>query len=169
MLTKPSLVYRPSDIKFGGLESAAATIASLGLTAPRSREVEDAARLPWEPCGTGGAMGRGAGGEGWVYSVMTDKRDVNERLRKLLSDIGLRVAVLRSDVDTKDREAWIAENGPKLDVCISHPKLVQTGLDFYAQNRSYYFPTLWLLYTGTITFVARQASRRAWSVVPWAD
>jgi hypothetical protein len=112
---------------------------------------------------------KAAGRQVWVYSVMTDARDVNERLRKLLSDIGLRVAVLRSDVESKEREAWIAENGPKLDVCISHPKLVQTGLDFYAKDRSYNFPTLWFHSTGTSTFVVRQAARRAWRLTQWAD
>ena len=110
---------------------------------------------------------KAAGRKVWVYSVMTDTHDVNERLRSVLAGVGLSVGVLRSKIPTKKREEWIAENGPKLDVCISHPKLVMTGLDFFDKLRRYNFPTLQFYSTGTSTFVVRQAARRAWRLMQW--
>lgn len=107
---------------------------------------------------------KAAGRQVWVYCVMTDARDVNERLRKLLASSGLRVDVLRSSVETGDREAWIAEKAPKLDVCISHPQLVETGLDLFDKQGSYNFPTLFFYSPGFSTFTVRQASRRAWRI-----
>lgn len=104
------------------------------------------------------ALGR----QTWVYSTMTDARDVNERLRGLLAGVGLKTEVLRSSVDTGDREDWIAKHAPGVDVCISHPQLVETGLDLFAKDRSYNFSTLYFYSTGTSTFTQRQAARRSY-------
>jgi hypothetical protein len=103
----------------------------------------------------------------WVYCVMTDARDVNERLRQLLSDAGLRVDVLRAKVETTEREAWIAERMPNLDVCISHPQLVETGLDFFQKmgdSYAYNVPSIIGYSVGYSTFTMRQAMRRAWRI-----
>jgi hypothetical protein len=100
----------------------------------------------------------------WIYTVMTDKRDVCCRLQSLLEAKGLRVAVLRASVETKKREEWIAKNGPTHDVIISHPQLVQTGLDLFDKAGRYNFPTLAFYLTGYNTFTLRQASRRAWRI-----
>jgi hypothetical protein len=111
----------------------------------------------------------------WVYCVMTDARDVNERLRKLLDDAGLRVAVLRASVETTEREAWIARHAPLCDVIVSHPQLVETGLDFFAKQGVsaggtgtdaylYNFPTIVGYSLGYSTFTMRQAMRRHWRI-----
>src|SRR5439155_1721737 len=42
----------------------------------------------------------------------------------------------------KRREAWIAEHGPTLDVIISHPRLVETGLDLFDKAGRHNFPTI---------------------------
>ncbi len=78
----------------------------------------------------------------WVYSNMTDTHDVNERLRSLIAQTGIRVEILRSTVPTTEREEWIAEHAPGADVMVSHPQLVETGLDFFDLPRTYNFPTV---------------------------
>lgn len=107
---------------------------------------------------------REEGRKTWIYSVMTDKRDVCGRLQGLLEAEGLRVAILRAKVKTTDREEWIEKHGPTHDVIISHPQLVQTGLDLFDKLGRYNFPTLAFYLTGYNTFTLRQASRRAWRI-----
>jgi hypothetical protein len=74
----------------------------------------------------------------------------------------LRLGVLRSSVEPAKREERIAKNAPKLDVIISHPKLVETGLDLFDKGGSYNFCTLVFYETGYSLFCLRQASRRSW-------
>jgi hypothetical protein len=71
---------------------------------------------------------------------------------------------LRSSTNLSKREAWIAEHAPKLDVVISHPRLVETGLDLFDKNGAFNFPTLCFYETGYNLFTLRQASRRAWRI-----
>lgn len=104
---------------------------------------------------------RRRGRKSWVYTEMTgDKWDVGPRLVKILEKQGLRVGILRSQGNggpkPEDREAWIAKNSPKVDVVISNPNLVKTGLDLYD------FPTLIFYFIGDNTYTLRQAARRAW-------
>jgi hypothetical protein len=66
-----------------------------------------------------------------VFAVYTQKRDVTRRLDQILTREGIRTAVLRSNVDTSKREAWYARQIKQgVQVVISHPKLVETGLDY---------------------------------------
>lgn len=82
------------------------------------------------------------GRQTWVYVQFTDKRDVLERLRDLLERNGFKAGVLRSSIPLTKREAWIAKNAPGKDVVLSHPQLVETGLDLFDKNGKYNFPTL---------------------------
>ncbi len=94
-----------------------------------------------------------------VYAVYTQKRDVTQRWKQLLVREGIRVEVLTVDVPPEAREAWYERqlrNG--MQVCICHPKLVQTGLDLLA------FPTIIFGETGYSIYVLRQASRRSWRI-----
>ena len=109
------------------------------------------------------------GRKSWVYCVMTEARDVNERLRQLLADAGLRVEVLRAKIETTEREAWIAEHAPKCDVIVSHPQLVETGLDFFDASGTYNIPSIIGYSLGYSTFTMRQAMRRAWRIGQRAD
>lgn len=109
------------------------------------------------------------GRKSWVFCEMTQKRDVQPRLKRLIEAEGLKVAILRSkDVPTKKREQWIAANAPFADVIISHPKLVETGLDFFRKDRRgeyrYNIPSLFFYQTGMQTSTLRQASGRAWRI-----
>ena len=65
-----------------------------------------------------------------VFAVYTRKHDVTARLQRILSNEGIRTAVLRASVDASKREAWYARQvRDGVQVVISHPNLVETGLD----------------------------------------
>ena len=100
----------------------------------------------------------------WVYVQFTDKHDVQCRLENLFTRAGFQVAVLHSSVPLARREEWIAEHAPKLDVVISHPRLVETGLDLFDKNGRHNFPTICFYETGYNLFTLRQASRRSWRI-----
>jgi hypothetical protein len=107
-----------------------------------------------------------AGNQVWVYCTMTNKRDVQPRLKRLLEGIGLRVAILRAGtVSTKKRLKWIDDNGPKNDVIISHAELVKTGVDFFGKKPdSHNFNAIVFYETGYSILTLRQAARRAWRI-----
>lgn len=101
----------------------------------------------------------------WVFVQYTETHPVLERLRRVLTDAGLKAGVLKSSVPVAKREAWIADNAPGLDVVISHPKLVETGLDLFDNGPGgHNFCTIMFYETGYNTFTLRQASRRGWRI-----
>ena len=94
-----------------------------------------------------------------IYAVYTQKRDVTRRLECILTNEGIRVAVLTTDVPPETREGWYERqlrSGVQAVIC--HPKLVQTGLDLIE------FPTILFYETGYSIYVLRQASRRSWRI-----
>ncbi len=94
-----------------------------------------------------------------VFAVYTQKHDVTARIQRILSNEGVRTAVLRASVDTSKREAWYARQLKEgVQVVISHPKLVETGLDLLD------FPTILFYESGYSLHTLRQASRRSWRI-----
>ena len=94
-----------------------------------------------------------------IYAVYTQKRDVTQRLERILTNEGIRVALLTTDVPPEARENWYdrqLRGGVQAVIC--HPKLVQTGLDLID------FPTILFYETGYSIYVLRQASRRSWRI-----
>lgn len=94
-----------------------------------------------------------------IYAVYTQKRDVTRRLEQILTNAGIRIAVLTTDVPPESREGWYERqlrSGVQAVIC--HPKLVQTGLDLIG------FPTILFYETGYSIYVLRQASRRSWRI-----
>jgi hypothetical protein len=90
---------------------------------------------------------------------------VLERLERIVGDAGFSVKVLDAEkVPTRNRSAWIARNGPGMDVIISHPQPVRTGLTLFDAMGSHNFPTLVFYETGYDLFTLRQASRRSWRI-----
>ncbi len=68
-------------------------------------------------------------------------------------------------VKTRDRLDWIKKNGSKCDVVISHPQLVQTGLDFFGKGEDRHnFNSIVFHQTGYNPFTMQQAARRAWRI-----
>jgi hypothetical protein len=106
----------------------------------------------------------GAGNQLWVFCTMTDKRDVQPRLQRLLQDEGLRGKIMRGkSVKPRQRLQWIEENGPKADVIISHAELVKTGIDFFSKKPGgHNFNAINFYETGYSVLTLRQAARRAW-------
>jgi len=107
---------------------------------------------------------RWSGRQSWVFVQYTQERDVCQRLADLCGNRGLRAKILRSSVAPAKREQWIAKNSHGVDVMISHPKLVETGLDLFCKNGGHNFPSLCFYETGYNLFTLRQASRRAWRI-----
>jgi SNF2 family DNA or RNA helicase len=105
-----------------------------------------------------------AGRQCWVYVQITEKHGLLERLRSLLDRHGLKVGVLKANVELAKREEWIAKNGKNVDVVLSHPKLVETGLDLFDKGGNHNFCTLIFYQTGYNLFTLRQASRRSWRI-----
>ena len=94
-----------------------------------------------------------------VFAVYTRKHDVTARLEEILNNEGIRTAVLRASVDTSKRETWYARQVKEgVQVVISHPKLVETGLDLLE------FPTIIFYESGYSLHTLRQASRRSWRI-----
>lgn len=104
------------------------------------------------------------GRQTWVYIQRVNDRDVAGRIHKILTDAGLRSAIMRSSVSPREREEWIYKKGRDLDVCISHPDLVKTGLDLFAPDGNHNFPTLVFHQTGYQTFTMMQAKCRSWRI-----
>lgn len=102
------------------------------------------------------ALGRKIG----VFCTHTERRDITGRLKGLLEQSGLRVAVLKSDtVIPEKREDWIKDKVYEgIDVLICHPRIVQTGLDLLD------FPTLIFYQVEYSVYTLRQASRRSWRI-----
>ena len=94
-----------------------------------------------------------------VYSIYTGKQDITTRLKAVLSDNGLKTAVLRSTVSPDKREDWIMEQVDRgIDCLICNPELVKTGMDLYD------FPALLFMQSGTNVYTVQQAARRSWRI-----
>jgi len=94
-----------------------------------------------------------------VFVTYTGEHSMLHRLQRILQQAGIRAAVMESKVPTEKREAWYAERSKEgVQVCICHPKLVETGLDLLE------FPTIYFYETGYSLHTLRQASRRSWRI-----
>ncbi|POD00336.1 hypothetical protein BKM20_26205 [Pseudomonas avellanae] len=80
-------------------------------------------------------------------------------MKRVLEQSGLKVAVLRASVDTARREDWILDQVDRgVDVLITNPELVKTGLDLLD------FPTIAFMQTGYNVYTVQQAARRSWRI-----
>ena len=94
-----------------------------------------------------------------MYAVYTRKRDVTARLANILARAGIRVAVLTSAVPPEKREAWFAQRLREgVQVTISHPRIIETGLDLLSHPSPIFYESGYLLHT------LRQLSRRSWRI-----
>lgn len=100
---------------------------------------------------------RQAGRRVLVYCTHTQTRDITKRLDHILQRAGLRSTILPATVAPERRMQWIDDRTAQgLDVLISQPRLVSTGLDLVA------YPTLVWYEVDYSTYLVRQASRRSW-------
>lgn len=102
---------------------------------------------------------KAAGRKVLVYSIYSGTRDTTSRLKAELEQEGFKVAVLRASVDATRREDWVADQVERgIDVLISNPELVKTGLDLLE------FPTIVFMQSGYNVYTVQQASRRSWRI-----
>ena len=103
--------------------------------------------------------------QSWVFACYTNTHPVLGRLEKIIRDAGLTVKVLdAAKVPTRHRSQWIADNAPGVDVLVSHPQPVRTGLTLFDALGRHNFPSIAFYETGYDLFTLRQASRRAWRI-----
>jgi len=94
-----------------------------------------------------------------AYSIYSGTRDTTARLKALLEARGFKVGVLRATVDASKREDWVAEQVDRgIDVLITNPELVKTGLDLLD------FPTIVFMQSGFNVYTVQQAARRSWRI-----
>ena len=94
-----------------------------------------------------------------VYSIYSGTRDTTARLKAQLEQHGFKVAVLRASVDAARREEWVADQVERgIDVLITNPELVKTGLDLLE------FPTIAFMQSGYNVYTLMQAARRSWRI-----
>ncbi|GAH11493.1 unnamed protein product, partial [marine sediment metagenome] len=101
---------------------------------------------------------KAAGRRVLVYCTHTKRRDVTQRLLSIFTSNGLSAEILKQSIASEKREVWIQEHTGSLDVLITNPKLVQTGLDLVQ------FPTIIFFEIEYSVYTLRQASRRSWRI-----
>jgi SNF2 family DNA or RNA helicase len=151
LLAWPDCCFREENVvhprKRGTLATVPALFGELDVM-PKEREMIDI-------CHSEHAAGR----KTLVYTVYSGKRDTTSRLKLLLEREGLKVAVLRASVNASRREDWIADQLERgMDVLITNPELVKTGLDLLA------FPTIVFMQSGYNVYTLQQAARRSWRI-----
>lgn len=85
--------------------------------------------------------------------------DTQEKLTKILTEAGYRVATLKSTVPPNKREEWVEKQvAAGIQVMITNPSLVETGLDLNDFTTIYHYNVAYNLFT------LRQSSRRSWRI-----
>ena len=93
-----------------------------------------------------------------VYTSWT-RTDSQQKLLKLLTGAGYRTEIMSEEIRPRAREEWVQKRlSAGLQVLITNPSLVETGLDLNA------FTTLVFYSMGYKLFTLRQASRRSWRI-----
>jgi hypothetical protein len=85
--------------------------------------------------------------------------DSQEKLSKLLMEQGYRVSILTTAIQPNKREEWVERQVQSgVQVLITNPSLVETGLDLNDFTTLYYYNISYNLFT------LRQSSRRSWRI-----
>jgi hypothetical protein len=93
-----------------------------------------------------------------IYTNWT-RLDTQHKLKTLLTEAGYKTEILPATIPPKDRERWVqGKLDDGMQILISNPSLVQTGLDLNA------FTTLIFYDTGYKLFTLRQAARRSYRI-----
>ncbi len=100
-----------------------------------------------------------SGGERVLIYTSWISIDTQDKLKGILEDNGYKVAVLEQKVAPEKREEWVQKRvDDGIDVLITNPSLVETGLDLNS------FTTLIYYNIGYNLFTFRQSSRRSWRI-----
>ncbi len=92
-----------------------------------------------------------------LLCLQTDTLDIQPEWKRMLEEAGLKTAVLRAAPNK--RESWVEKQVQAgVDVIISHPKKVETGIDLLD------FPTIVWMSPHYSVYTVLQASRRSWRI-----
>ena len=98
------------------------------------------------------------GGRVLIYTSWI-RTDTQEKLSNLLAENGYRVGILTVAVPPNKREEWVeSQVRDGIQVLITNPSLVETGLDLNDFTTIYYYNISYNLFT------LRQSSRRSWRI-----
>jgi hypothetical protein len=86
----------------------------------------------------------------------TGTRDIQPHLQQLLNAAGIRAVILPDSLAPAKREGWIAQHLHNIDVLITNPKKVETGIDLVA------FATIVCYEAEYSLFTLWQFMRRVW-------
>lgn len=102
---------------------------------------------------------KAANGERVLIYTSWTRTDSQKKLQKLLCSEGYRTEILTPQIATDKREDWVNKRVKSgLQVLITNPRCVETGLDLNA------FTTIIFYSMGYNLFTLRQASRRSWRI-----
>ena len=100
-----------------------------------------------------------AAGERVLLYINWVRLDSRTRLKRFLTDAGIRAEIMEDTVPPRGREAWVAEKLRQgMQVMITNPGLVETGLDLNDFTTLIFYDMAFKLFT------FRQASRRSWRI-----
>ena len=102
----------------------------------------------------------------WVFVQNSGEHNVAARVKHVLErELGVRAEYLDAKkVDRQKRLKWIRERGKDCNVMISHPGVVETGVELFAKDGNHNFATLVFYQMGYKLTTLRQASRRAYRI-----
>lgn len=151
LLAWPDVCFRSETVKHPRTKSMLAFVPPIFADQeriPKERELINICRQE-----------RSAGRKVLVYTIYTGTRDTTSRLKSILDQEGFKPTVLRASVEPAQREDWIAAQLDRgIDVLISNPDLVRTGLDLLD------FPTIVFMQSGYNVYTLQQAARRSWRI-----
>ena len=102
---------------------------------------------------------KAANGERVLIYTSWTRTDSQKKLQELLCSEGYRTEILTPQIATDKREDWVNKRVKSgLQVLITNPRCVETGLDLNA------FTTIIFYSMGYNLFTLRQASRRSWRI-----
>ena len=80
-----------------------------------------------------------------VYVRLTGVKDIQDRLKGVLDEAGLRALVMRQNVGPRRRVRWVQKHLP--DVLITNPRLVETGVNLVDYATVVFYQIDYSLYT----------------------
>jgi hypothetical protein len=100
---------------------------------------------------------KSAGRKVLLLCQQTDTLDIQPEWKQMLENAGLKAAILRAPPNK--REGWVEKQvRAGVDVIISHPRKVETGIDLLD------FPTIVWMAIDYSVYTVLQASRRSWRI-----
>lgn len=151
LLAWPECCFRPETVKHPRTRQTLAFVPSLFEDLEATPKEQELISICLEE--------KAAGRKVLAYSTYSGTRDTTSRLKALLTQGGLKVAVLRATVSPEQREDWVTDQVDRgIDVLVTNPELVKTGLDLMD------FVTIVFMQTGYNVFTLLQAARRSWRI-----